>query len=79
MPPENEWLIVVDMQRAFVDSPSPWAAPDFYKALARLDVNDKDRDTQKRTIASGDFGVGSPVVFGGNYAFIDRALPRPAS
>jgi nicotinamidase-related amidase len=37
MPPENEWLIVVDMQRAFADSPSPWAAPDFYKALAQVE------------------------------------------
>jgi nicotinamidase-related amidase len=34
---DNEWLIVVDMQRAFVDSPSPWAAPDFYKALAQVE------------------------------------------
>jgi hypothetical protein len=25
------------MQRAFVDSPSPWAAPDFYKALAQVE------------------------------------------
>ena len=30
MPLKNEWLIVVDMQRAFADSPSPWAAPGFY-------------------------------------------------
>jgi hypothetical protein len=37
MPPENEWLIVVDMQRAFADPPSPWAAPDFYKALAQVE------------------------------------------
>jgi hypothetical protein len=37
MPPENEWLIVVDMQRAFADSPSPWAAPRFYKALAQVE------------------------------------------
>ena len=37
MPLENEWLIVVDMQRAFADSPSPWAAPDFYKALAQVE------------------------------------------
>jgi nicotinamidase-related amidase len=37
MPPENEWLVVVDMQRAFTDSPSPWAAPDFYKALAQVE------------------------------------------
>lgn len=37
MPLENEWLIVVDMQQAFADSPSPWAAPDFYKALAQVE------------------------------------------
>jgi len=37
MPPESEWLIVVDMQRAFADPPSPWAAPDFYKALAQVE------------------------------------------
>lgn len=37
MPPENEWLIVVDMQRAFADPPSPWATPDFYKALAQVE------------------------------------------
>jgi hypothetical protein len=36
-PPENERLIVVDMQPAFVDSPSPWAAPYFYKALAQVE------------------------------------------
>lgn len=37
MPPDNEWLIVVDMQRAFADPPSPWAAPDFYKALVQVE------------------------------------------
>ena len=37
MPPENEWLIVIDMQRVFADPPSPWAAPDFYKALAQVE------------------------------------------
>jgi hypothetical protein len=34
---KNEWLIVVDMQRAFADSPSPWAAPGFYAALAQVE------------------------------------------
>ena len=37
MPPKNEWLIFVDMQRAFADAPSPWASPDFYKALAQVE------------------------------------------
>ena len=37
MPPESEWLVVVDMQRAFADPPSPWAAPHFYKALAQVE------------------------------------------
>jgi nicotinamidase-related amidase len=34
---KNEWLIVIDMQRAFADSPSPWAAPGFYAALAQVE------------------------------------------
>ncbi len=37
MPLKNEWLIVVDMQRAFADAPSPWAAPGFYAALAQVE------------------------------------------
>jgi nicotinamidase-related amidase len=37
MPSESEWLIVIDMQRAFADPPSPWAAPHFYKALAQVE------------------------------------------
>ena len=35
--PLNEWLIVVDMQRAFADAPDPWAAPGFYGALAQVE------------------------------------------
>ena len=35
MPRENEWLIVVDMQRAFADPLSPWAAADFYARCRR--------------------------------------------
>ena len=35
--PANEWLLVVDMQRAFADAPSPWAAPDFYAVLPRVE------------------------------------------
>lgn len=34
---ENEWLLVIDMQRAFADPPSPWASPDFYKALPNVE------------------------------------------
>lgn len=35
--PPDEWLIVVDMQRVFADAPSPWVAPDFYKALPQVE------------------------------------------
>jgi nicotinamidase-related amidase len=35
--PDDEWLLVIDMQRAFADPPSPWAAPDFYKALPQVE------------------------------------------
>ena len=36
-PPPNEWLLVIDMQRAFADAPSPWAAPGFYNVLPRIE------------------------------------------
>jgi nicotinamidase-related amidase len=35
--PDDEWLIVVDMQQVFADPPSPWAASDFYKALPQVE------------------------------------------
>lgn len=35
--PPDEWLLVIDMQRAFADPPSPWAAGGFYAALARIE------------------------------------------
>jgi len=35
--PEDEWLLVIDMQRAFADPPSPWASADFYKALPQVE------------------------------------------
>ncbi len=35
--PDDEWLLVIDMQRAFADPPSPWASPDFYKALPQVE------------------------------------------
>jgi nicotinamidase-related amidase len=34
---ETEWLLVIDMQRAFADPPSPWAAPGFYAVLPRIE------------------------------------------
>lgn len=34
---ENEWLLVIDMQRVFADPPSPWAAADFYTALPQVE------------------------------------------
>lgn len=34
---KDEWLIVVDMQRAFADPPSPWASADFYRALPEVE------------------------------------------
>ncbi len=34
--PSDEWLLVIDMQRAFADPPSPWASPSFYPALRRI-------------------------------------------
>jgi nicotinamidase-related amidase len=37
MAPTNEWLIVVDMQRAFADPASPWAAPGFRKAQTQVE------------------------------------------
>ena len=36
-PPPDEWLLVIDMQRAFADPPSPWAAPGFYTVLPRIE------------------------------------------
>ena len=36
-PPLNEWLLVIDMQQAFADAPSPWAAPGFYTVLPRIE------------------------------------------
>jgi nicotinamidase-related amidase len=35
--PEDEWLLVIDMQRAFADPPSPWASGDFYTALPQVE------------------------------------------
>ncbi|GAB0118012.1 cysteine hydrolase family protein [Acidisoma sp. 7E03] len=37
MVPETEWLLVIDMQRAFADPPSPWASADFYRALPQVE------------------------------------------
>ncbi|MCB8880253.1 cysteine hydrolase [Acidisoma cellulosilytica] len=34
--PGDEWLLVIDMQRVFADAPSPWASPDFYRALPQV-------------------------------------------
>jgi nicotinamidase-related amidase len=36
-PPPDEWLLVIDMQTAFADPPSPWAAPDFHTILPRVE------------------------------------------
>jgi nicotinamidase-related amidase len=36
-PSPTEWLLVIDMQRAFADPPSPWAADDFYSILPRIE------------------------------------------
>jgi nicotinamidase-related amidase len=36
-PPATEWLLVIDMQRAFADAPSPWAAAGFYTVLPRIE------------------------------------------
>lgn len=36
-PAPDEWLLVIDMQRAFADPPSPWAAPGFYTVLPRIE------------------------------------------
>jgi hypothetical protein len=36
-PSPTEWLLVIDMQRVFADPPSPWAAPDFYSVLPRIE------------------------------------------
>ncbi len=33
---DAEWLLVIDMQRAFADPPSPWASADFYAALPQV-------------------------------------------
>jgi nicotinamidase-related amidase len=33
----TEWLLVIDMQRAFADPPSPWAAAEFYTILPRIE------------------------------------------
>ncbi len=35
--PEDEWLVVIDMQRAFADPPSPWASAGFYTALPQVE------------------------------------------
>jgi nicotinamidase-related amidase len=35
--PLDEWLLVIDMQRAFADPPSPWASGDFYAALPQVE------------------------------------------
>ncbi|GAB0114807.1 cysteine hydrolase family protein [Acidisoma sp. C75] len=37
MPPHDEWLMVVDMQRAFADPPSRWASAGFYEVLPRVE------------------------------------------
>lgn len=34
--PHDEWLLVIDMQQVFADAPSPWASPDFYRALPQV-------------------------------------------
>lgn len=34
---QNEWLIVVDMQRTFADPPSPWASAGFYQVLPQVE------------------------------------------
>ena len=36
-PSPDEWLLVIDMQRAFADPPSPWAAPGFYSVLPQIE------------------------------------------
>jgi nicotinamidase-related amidase len=36
-PPPDEWLLVIDMQRAFADPPSPWVAADFYAVLPNIE------------------------------------------
>jgi nicotinamidase-related amidase len=33
----TEWLLVIDMQRAFADPPSPWASGGFYAALPQVE------------------------------------------
>jgi nicotinamidase-related amidase len=35
--PQDEWLLVIDMQRAFADPPSPWASGGFYAALPQVE------------------------------------------
>ena len=40
-PPVTEWLLVIDMQRAFADPPSPWAAAGFYVILPRIERSDR--------------------------------------
>lgn len=35
--PATEWLLVIDMQTAFADAPSAWAAPGFYTVLPRIE------------------------------------------
>lgn len=34
--PDDEWLLVIDMQQVFADAPSPWASSDFYRALPQV-------------------------------------------
>lgn len=34
--PDDEWLLVIDMQQVFADAPSPWASSDFYHALPQV-------------------------------------------
>jgi nicotinamidase-related amidase len=36
-PPPDEWLLVIDMQRAFADPPSPWVAAEFYAVLPNIE------------------------------------------
>jgi nicotinamidase-related amidase len=35
--PQDEWLLVIDMQCVFADPPSPWVAPGFYAALPQVE------------------------------------------
>ena len=35
--PATEWLLVIDMQRAFAAASSPWAAPGFYTIVPQIE------------------------------------------